>query len=107
MYHSTMLDIHEEYEAEVWSVANTYRDLKRLSPRNKLLKLINVEGRIHLSANEEFRRKYPHDCKEMFSRIGAIKEYLKDLENATEEELRKRLDQNKPLEIGSRARIYL
>lgn len=102
-----MLDIQEEYEAEVWSVANTYRDLKKLSPRNKLLKLIKVEGHMRLNHEEEFSMKYPHNSKEMFSRINAIKEYLKDLENATEEELRRRLDQNRPLEIGNRVRLYL
>lgn len=102
-----MSDIHEEYEAEVRSVVNTHRDLGKLSPRNKLLRLIRIEGPIHLNHKEDFSKEYPHNPDEMFSRINAIKEYLKDLENATEEELRRRLDQNRPLEIGNRVRLYL
>lgn len=117
-----MSDIYDEFHAGVSLIMDAYRDLQKLNPNNELLTLIEVdEEGFTVTKEEEFNRRYwttverkgffsdkkDEHLTNMYSMVATNCRYERELESAVKEELRKRLEQNQPLEIGNRVRCYL
>ncbi len=114
-----MSDIVSDYHAGIGLVIDAYLDLKKLNPKHELLSLISVDNTgFTIEKEEEFNKRYftvpereydhfPQHLRKMVREDGVHGRYEKNLEDAVKKELADRLLDNKPLEIGDRARTYM
>ncbi len=80
-----MADIYDEHAECVESVVNSYRELRKLAPRHKLLGLAKICG-VNLVPSKRFGKEYSVEEGGIGAKFSQMSRYKDALVKAVEEE---------------------